>query len=424
MESRQVYCEHPVCIVNPRCVEFVLRHWNACGFLDEVNNYVPFEPRLFGDYQCKDLKKYVLNCLRRIHKYHPEYLYISGLDTSECIEFFLYVPCGHCLLCNHRKRVALASKCAMESQSHDNLPLFITLTYDGEHLPSFGLCYSDVQKFLKRLRVTLQRKYAFSGSLRYVCCGEYGSKTARPHYHLLIWEFPSNVGNLFQVDEFIRSAWNNGLTQTKRCFNSDAGFYVGKYMSKGVNLNTPDGCNPPFHVCSINLGFKFVESVCRDILKDNPEYHDFKYCDKFDGKLKPLPLISYFIRKMFPTRNQAIPCEYRNALFDAVNTFNRWRFMSCVDKQTFDLLKPLLSTVSREEFYTNIYHEDWLQDAVFKLAKSKAYSNVPDDCFIINEYISTLYFGSLISDLASVDLKLKASIIGKQNTLEFEKEKF
>lgn len=57
---------------------------------------------------------------------------------------------------------------------------FVTLTYDDAHLPSnMSLNHRDFQLFLKRLRKLTP--------IRYYMCGEYGSMTFRPHYHVCLF---------------------------------------------------------------------------------------------------------------------------------------------------------------------------------------------------------------------------------------------
>lgn len=337
------------------------------------------------------------------------------------VDFQISVPCGHCLLCNHRKRVRFASKCSMETQSHDRLPLFVTLTYDDENLPPFGLRYSDVQRFLKRLRIRLVRYLAHPVNIRYACCGEYGKHTQRAHYHLLIWGFPEEFTNLFKIDEFIRDCWSNGITQTKRCYDSNAGFYLGKYFSKSVNLETPKGCNPPFVRCSINLGVAFVSSVVSQYIKKDPCFHDYHYNDKFSGKLLSLPLTSYFLDKVLPTVNKSLSVEYRNALFDAVNASKKHRFMSCVDMLTYDLLDKVYIEHPHDDFANLVYQEDVLQDAIYKIAKSHYKYDYIE--LLDNQAIKTQYYTSLFADV-NIDLQAKAYSLKKSNDLEFEKERY
>ena len=76
---------------------------------------------------------------------------------------------------------------------------FITLTYNEKFLPRDGmLVKSHLQKYFKRLRKLFKEK------LRYYAVGEYGTKSQRPHYHIL----------LFNIDrtehEKVRQAWTLG----------------------------------------------------------------------------------------------------------------------------------------------------------------------------------------------------------------------
>lgn len=51
-----------------------------------------------------------------------------------------------------------------------------------------GVCYyPDVQNFMKRLRINLKRQFDFNEKFKTYCCSEYGSKTHRPHFHLLLF---------------------------------------------------------------------------------------------------------------------------------------------------------------------------------------------------------------------------------------------
>lgn len=47
--------------------------------------------------------------------------------------------------------------------------------------------YEDVQKFIKRLRINLQRIYNYDKKFSYYACTEYGRRSHRPHAHVLIF---------------------------------------------------------------------------------------------------------------------------------------------------------------------------------------------------------------------------------------------
>lgn len=101
-----------------------------------------------------------------------------------------------------------------ENQMHQD-SMFLTLTYDDEHKPvDNGLCYRDVQLFLKRLRKSTKLP------LRYFVCGEYGDKTLRPHYHMCLYGYwPSDSVQSNSVysehtvykSESLASVWGKGF---------------------------------------------------------------------------------------------------------------------------------------------------------------------------------------------------------------------
>lgn len=90
------------------------------------------------------------------------------------------IPCGKCPGCKLEQSRQWAVRCLHEKRLHTE-SCFVTLTYDDAHLPPGNtLVKADLQNFLKRLR------HDTGPGLRFFACGEYGSKTLRPHYHLLL----------------------------------------------------------------------------------------------------------------------------------------------------------------------------------------------------------------------------------------------
>jgi hypothetical protein len=117
----------------------------------------------------------------RTKAYAPTRIYRPGPDTYATH----LVPCGKCGFCLQNKRASWMFRIHHEIRTQEHRGWFITLTYDEKHvrrtaLGRLSLRFRDVQKFLKRVR---------KGSYycKYVCVGEYGGITARPHYHILLW---------------------------------------------------------------------------------------------------------------------------------------------------------------------------------------------------------------------------------------------
>lgn len=100
----------------------------------------------------------------------------EGYDDLEIL-----VPCGQCIGCKLDRSLEWATRISHEASLHSKSS-FVTLTYEDLHLPSHNsLRKKDVQDFLKRLR------FFSDHPLRYYLCGEYGSETQRPHYHICLF---------------------------------------------------------------------------------------------------------------------------------------------------------------------------------------------------------------------------------------------
>lgn len=104
------------------------------------------------------------------------------------------VGCGKCLPCLSNKRQDWIFRLEQEHKVSSSA-MFVTLTYHPKFLPD-GLSKTHVQKYLKRLR-----KRDTSNRIRYYLVGEYGSKTGRPHYHILLF-------NADSLGETARKAWS------------------------------------------------------------------------------------------------------------------------------------------------------------------------------------------------------------------------
>lgn len=101
----------------------------------------------------------------------------------------IYVACRQCLSCRIRRQSALSLRALFEARTSLSAD-FWTLTYA---MSPEALDYGDFSKFLKRLRKWNVEK----GNLvpiRYLGVGEYGSKSGRPHFHALIFNSLSPLG--------------------------------------------------------------------------------------------------------------------------------------------------------------------------------------------------------------------------------------
>lgn len=107
----------------------------------------------------------------------------------------MVVPCGVCAFCGATKRSDWALRLHYEGRRH-LVKKFVTLTYADPNLRWKNgvsqLYKRDLQLWFKRIRRAGYK-------VRYYAVGEYGSKTYRPHYHVLLF------GDV--PDDVIRDSW-------------------------------------------------------------------------------------------------------------------------------------------------------------------------------------------------------------------------
>lgn len=205
-------------------------------------------------------------CLQPLHiknnsSYHVEGISYTGYD----------VPCGHCLECQQEKRNEWQTRISFELASlyacHGRA-VFLTFTYDNEHLPHFELdfgvqgkevisCFShaDVLAFLNRLKVEAHKRFG-PHAYKYFFTSEYGTNTKRPHYHAIFFLQPFVNWQTFV--EMCRAKWSYGymfpkynkymscyvdndnrpLCDGKPCISSLGGCakYVSKYVTKDLSF--------------------------------------------------------------------------------------------------------------------------------------------------------------------------------------------
>lgn len=145
------------------------------------------------------------------------------------------LPCGRCIGCRLEYSRQWALRCMHEASLFER-NCFITLTYSPEYLPAGAtLVPRDFQLFMKRLRKR------FGPDIRFYCCGEYGSKFGRPHYHACLFNFDFDDKKFFRrvgkkrsilyVSSSLSSLWPYGFS-TLGSLTIDSAAYVARYVLK------------------------------------------------------------------------------------------------------------------------------------------------------------------------------------------------
>lgn len=207
------------------------------------------------------------------------------------------VPCGKCLYCRTHKDSKYSMLSTLEMQNN-KYALFFTLTYDNENVPCYyfsddsysyskdfirvysnrdgssldiftrdfnnfktsvfniprGAAFpfvsrSDVQKFLKRLRINIVRTLKRNVQIRYLITAEYGPKTFRPHYHGIIYFNDSDLLTKTTVSHVLNTSLLSALIAKSWPFadycrtakyativDGGASNYVSSYASSSCNL--------------------------------------------------------------------------------------------------------------------------------------------------------------------------------------------
>lgn len=209
------------------------------------------------------------------------------------------VPCQKCIGCRLRKAQDWSNRIQHEKQSHD-LSVFLTLTYDNQHLPADGLLdHEHFKAFMKRLRRTMEYDhYKATGNkdypkIKYFMCGEYGDTTRRAHYHAIILgvDFPdkkfhskTKSGHDQYTSKKLDALWGMGFVTIGSVTHESAG-YTARYVMKKqyeeaqhekvlAKIKIKDGCSDtqlppkkalPYMVCSKGFGRAFYEEYGEQI---------------------------------------------------------------------------------------------------------------------------------------------------------------
>lgn len=161
------------------------------------------------------------------------------------------VPCGKCPECVARRTSAWSFR-LMQEDKNSSMSQFITLTYDTQNVPITKAGYMSLDKrgiqlFFKRLR---KLNASSESSIKYYMCGEYGSKTMRPHYHIIL--FNCRI-------ETIQAAWDVGRVHYGTVSGASVG-YTLKYLCKPkrIPMHTNDDRQPEFSLMSKGLGRNYL----------------------------------------------------------------------------------------------------------------------------------------------------------------------
>ena len=222
---------------------------------------------------------------RCITPFYKKLEIVNGVTTG-----YVPFPCGKCPPCM-RRRVSGWSFRLVKHGEQSNSALFVTLTYEDEKIPISKnglqtLDKTDLQKFFKRLRKLTHEK------ISYYAVGEYGDKTQRPHYHIILFNAnPRIVEIAWSIDTIPIGHVHFGDV-------SDASIgYTLKYISKDkkIPMFNGDDRNKEFSLMSKGLGANYLNE--RTIKWHKQKLEERMYLPLKGGKKAAMP--RYYKDKLY-----------------------------------------------------------------------------------------------------------------------------
>lgn len=233
------------------------------------------------------------------------YVFDKGTILSKLYDY-------HCYLAKAKQSAFNANYAAKVTSWYsqvDNPFMYVPLLY-----------YRDAQNFLKRLRKKL---YSIDKDekIRYYIIGEYGTKSLRPHWHLLLFTNSDSISSAllnsrsevvtlrrsdrcFYTNSFISSCWRFGYSTVDKA-DAKIGAYVASYVvgsSLLPRLLQEIAPQKTFH--SIGFGLPFTKKQSLEMLqkRDFERFTQFQYVDEHDGcRCKSRPLWRSYYAQFFPT---------------------------------------------------------------------------------------------------------------------------
>lgn len=196
-------------------------------------------------------------------------------------DYIVDVPCGYCHSCqksvNNQYRIRLMYECRKYPPGSC---LFVTLTFDDEHLNKFSKDYNKaVRLFLDRLRKNYGRQ------IRHWFIGEFGTLKGRPHYHGILFDVPREFIDAYDPDvpghhPLLAKEWKYGFVFVGYVSDETCS-YITKYMTKSIN---GDRVRPRV-ITSFGIGDNYLQSDEAQLHKMNGKYQPFMHLNGFKQAL-------------------------------------------------------------------------------------------------------------------------------------------
>ena len=150
-------------------------------------------------------------------------------------------------------------------------------------------------------------------------CGEYGGKTARPHYHQILFNLELGKIN----NEYLEDKWEKGMVHIGNVTPASIRYVTG-YVTKGLFEELPpdmetglvDDRLREFSLMSKNLGSNFLTPQMKKHLRQQRKC----YVVMEGGRKQSLP--RYYMDKLFTTAEKRLIAEEVGIIMEIQNIKN------------------------------------------------------------------------------------------------------
>lgn len=194
--------------------------------------------------------------------------------------------------------------------------------------------YTDVQKFIKRLRRKIELNTLYNNEkIKYYCVSEYGPRNFRPHFHILLYH---NSPELAQdMAKIVGKAWTFGYHYTTLS-KGHCSSYVASYVNSFVSLPQVLQVSATNPKCSHSscMGLPLSKKQFAEIYKHEPSrfvryvQHDFNGIRSTSAPWRSFK--SYLFPKCYGYTYKSLPERYRtyNVLFAVRRKYGKEKTIS------------------------------------------------------------------------------------------------
>ena len=300
---------------------------------------------------------------KRIYNSHD----INWLKLKNITGMLKGPPCGKCDNCIIIKKAQKVSRIQFEAEHYEGQNTFVSLTLDDFNITSdHSICRKTFTETLDNMRRQI-KYHNIDYKLQYFGVGEYGEKTERPHFHIIMFgRYP------MEAKELIERVWKKGFIDVKPLDSGLSRYIAGYVTKKMTNIKNKDvqkwlnGRQPEFISQSTKpfMGKRQIDHMATEYIKD-PNCtvgNDIPgFASQIKGKIsyKNLdPFIRQYARKQFGIKDEQVKAnqiEHRlkeNFTMERIFRENSMRGISIQD------LKLEMYKEHRKEFEIKREHYD------------------------------------------------------------------